>query len=126
MNENNNRLNELITELQKLIDISLRESENIKKVLGFLFKQLERAQNLREYRKDPALLAAYLTLSGFTYRKTITEEKLIERINKEVELVRPQLKSINQSNQPEEMSESDKKIVQEFLKKHNWDNENNY
>ena len=119
MNENNNRLNELITELQKLIDISLRESENIKKVLGFLFKQLERAQNLREYRKDPALLAAYLTLSGFTYRKTITEEKLIERINKEVELVRPQLKSTNQSNQPEEMSESDKKIVQEFLKKHN-------
>jgi hypothetical protein len=95
MNDEQNNINELIIEIQRLIDITTKEYETQKQRLNFLFKQSEKARNLRTYNDNPQLLNAFLTLQGFYYKTDFDLDQMTEKIFKEVEMVRKKIEPNN-------------------------------
>ena len=118
MTTDKTKINDLIKEIQKLIDVSTREKEIWSKRLSVLYEQIKRLRNFRDYQEHPLLLNAYLTLQSFFYsssqhKEDFTEENWIEKLEKEIELVKEELKDYL----PEETLKVSPENTEEIIKK---------
>ena len=79
----------LTKKIRFLINTSEEQKKKWTKRSSFLFKQIDRLNNLRDFSQNKVLLNAYLIIQNYNYqqKEKITVEYLIDKINKEIDLV---------------------------------------